>query len=59
VDGEHRERQADRGKQDKVARDLKRLSASAMTLPQLGMLGGVPVPMNDRIASAIIADAHT
>ena len=30
-----------------------------MMLPQLGMLGGVPAPMNDRIASVIIAEPHT
>ncbi len=35
-----------------------RLRASAMMLPQLGMLGGVPAPMNDRIASVIIAEAQ-
>src|SRR5580698_11427208 len=29
-----------------------------MMLPQLGMIGGVPAPMNDRIASVIIADAQ-
>ena len=28
-----------------------------MMLPQLGMLGGVPAPMNDRINSVIIAAA--
>jgi hypothetical protein len=28
-----------------------------MMLPQLGMLGGVPAPMKDRIASVIIAEA--
>ena len=28
-----------------------------MMLPQLGMLGGVPAPRNDRIASVIIAAA--
>ena len=28
-----------------------------MMLPQLGTLGGVPAPMNDRIASVIIAEA--
>ena len=27
-------------------------------LPQLGMFGGVPAPMNDRMASVIIADAQ-
>src|SRR5262249_30880390 len=35
-----------------------RLRASAMMFPQLGMLGGVPAPMNERIASVIIADAQ-
>jgi len=35
----------------------KMLRASAMMLPQLGMLGGVPAPINDRIASVIIAAA--
>ena len=30
-----------------------------MMLPQLGMFGGVPAPMNDKIASVIIADAQT
>src|SRR2546430_11453217 len=30
-----------------------------MMLPQLGMLGGVPAPRNDRIASTIIAEAAT
>ena len=29
-----------------------------MMLPQDGMIGGVPAPMKDRVASAIIADAH-
>ena len=35
-----------------------RLRASAMMLPQLGMFGGVPAPMKDRIASVIIAEAQ-
>ena len=30
-----------------------------MMLPQLGMFGGVPAPINDRIASVIIAEAQT
>src|SRR5260370_40895991 len=30
-----------------------------MMLPQLGMLGGVPAPRKDRIASTIIAEAAT
>jgi hypothetical protein len=30
-----------------------------MMLPQLGMLGGVPAPRKERIASTIIADAAT
>ncbi len=34
------------------------LLASAMILPQLGTFGGVPAPMNERIASVIIADAQ-
>ncbi|OIQ66391.1 hypothetical protein GALL_520410 [mine drainage metagenome] len=29
-----------------------------MMLPQLGMIGGVPAPMNDNVASVIIADAQ-
>src|ERR1700744_6209797 len=32
---------------------------SAMMLPQLGMIGGVPAPMKDRIASVIMAEAQT
>ena len=36
-----------------------RLRPSAMMLPQLGILGGVPAPMNERIASVIIAEPHT
>ena len=32
---------------------------SAMMLPQLGMLGGVPAPMKDRTDSRIIAEAQT
>ena len=28
-------------------------------LPQLGIFGGVPAPMNDSIASVIIADPQT
>src|SRR5689334_12973134 len=31
---------------------------SAMMLPQLGMIGGVPAPMNDNVASVIIAAAQ-
>ena len=31
---------------------------SAMMLPQLGMIGGVPAPMNDSVASVIIAEAQ-
>ena len=30
-----------------------------MMLPQLGMFGGVPAPIKDRIASVIIAPAAT
>ena len=29
-----------------------------MMLPQLGMIGGVPAPMNDNVASVIIAEAQ-
>ena len=29
-----------------------------MILPQLGMIGGVPAPMKDRMASVIIAEAQ-
>jgi len=37
--------------------DLKQLRPSAMMLPQLGTLGGVPAPRKYRIASIIIAEA--
>ena len=59
VDRQHRQRQEDAGKEDQVAGDLEQACApSAMMLPQLGMLGGVPAPRNDRIASVIMAEAQ-
>ena len=55
---QHRQRQEQAGNRRMVGATWMRLRASAMMLPQLGMLGGVPAPMNDRMASVIIADAQ-
>src|SRR5262245_63161561 len=44
------------GKKIKYPAIWNKLRPSAMMLPQLGTLGGVPAPMKDRIDSTIMAE---
>ncbi len=58
VHAEHGGRQEDRGEdQDNAASPATGLRPSAMMLPQLGTVGGMPAPMNESTASSRIADA--
>ena len=59
VHRQHGDREEDRREEDDVGlRPARAPAPSAMMLPQDGMIGGVPAPMKDRMASMIIALAQ-